>query len=115
MPQGGSAVLARLHEAIRELELWRGALLWLSGIRRLVGFRGSGCPHRIRVRDQPDGCDVHRRPARCRAPKRALLRPLSALRRMMIATSAQAFVDAYSAPESVGTVATCVEGHRWLT
>ena len=57
-----------------KLALRRPALVRLSGNRWRARLCGSGRRPRIRVRDQPDGDDVHRRPARCGAQRSALRR-----------------------------------------
>jgi hypothetical protein len=74
MAEGRGAVLARLHEAEPRVALWQPALVRLSGIRRLSRLCGSRGWHRVRVRDEPDGHDIHPRPARCGAQREALLR-----------------------------------------
>src|SRR5215208_1960783 len=90
MPERRRAILTRLHEALRELALWRCALIWLAGIRRLARLCGSGRRHWIRVRPQPDGHDVHRRSARCGAQRCAVLRDLRCSTRHDIMTTIKA-------------------------
>src|SRR5438045_1932315 len=74
MLEGRSAVLTGLHVAEPCVALWRRALVRCSRNRRRSGLCRSGRRNWIRIRDQPDGHVVDRRPARCRAQKRALLR-----------------------------------------
>ena len=57
----------------RELALRRRALVRVAGNRRGTRLCGSGCGNRLRIRDQPNGHDVHRRSAGYRAQRGALL------------------------------------------
>src|SRR5687768_12436128 len=90
MPEGRGAVLARLHEAVRRVALWRHAFVRLSWIRRFSRIRGSSGWHWIRVCDKPDGHDTHWRPPRCGAQKRALRRSPELMRACL--TTLKAFI-----------------------
>ncbi len=72
--KGERAVLAGLHEAEPRLAVRQRALVRVSWVRRLSRLCRSDGRHRIRVRDQPDGDATDRRPPRCGAQRRALLR-----------------------------------------
>ena len=67
-------VLARLHEVHSDLAVRQRPLVRIAWSRRLAWLCGSGGRHRVRVRDEPDGDGLDRRPARCGAQRRALLR-----------------------------------------
>ena len=73
MPEGRRAVLARLHEAEPRVALRQRALVRCSrgpAVLSALPIPTAGIGYG--VRDQPDGHDVHRRPARCGAQRRAL-------------------------------------------
>ena len=102
--KGDGAVLAGLHEAESRLAVRQRALVRLSGIRRLSRLCRSGGRHWIRVRDQPDGNAIDRRPARCRAQRRALLGSPSFVRGCIrgrkegIMTTIKAFIARHPMP-----------------
>src|ERR1044071_6814533 len=76
------AVLVGFHEAERRLAIRQPELVWIAGIWRLARVRRSGGWYRIRVCDESDGNDTHRRPARCGAERRTLHRTSSVVRRL---------------------------------
>src|SRR5688572_30120604 len=85
MPEGERAVLVGLHEAEPRLAVRQCTLVRLSWLGRLSRLCRSDGRSWIRVRDQPDGDAIDRRPPRCGAQRRALL-PFAGLMRDIMST-----------------------------
>ena len=74
--------------AVRQPEFVR-----VSGRGRFARLCGSGGRHRIRVRDEPDGDAIDRRPPRCGAQRRALRgAPEFRVHERLLMTTMKAFV-----------------------
>src|SRR5438045_4567178 len=71
---GWCAVLFGIHEVHLRLAIRQRSLVRLPWRRWFAWLRGSGGRHRLRLRDEPDGDDIDRRPAGCGAPSGTLLR-----------------------------------------
>ena len=79
--KGDGAVLARLHEAEPRLAVRQRQFVRVARSRRLSRLCRSGGWRRLRLRDEPDGDAVDRRPAGCGARRRAVTRSSGFVRR----------------------------------